>query len=287
MQASLFIGFVLLATKVLAGGFAGALERVWLFYAYQIDELNEPAQRTIGLNKKTGNEWWIECPGSMPNRRCNFSELLNFLGGCDKKDLFVSDEHGNPEDIKSKYPDPEQTAKKVYAHFLAQAKPKVPDWQGYRMIYQGTENYNDNIEKIGGAVEKAAKAGGNTEDNIKLFQRFAQTTAQIKTARVGDHGPYLIDAAETRLKPLGIDVVKESVGSLGHNPADPSKVWKTVDWEQTMARAVAGGEYSELEISVVTDHMREDFYLEEQQAREHRAVIQSFEIVENKANGCL
>ncbi|UKZ68123.1 uncharacterized protein TrAtP1_009159 [Trichoderma atroviride] len=201
--------------------------------------------------------------------------------------MFASDEHGTLEDINSTDPDPEETAKKVYAHFLSQPKPKVPDWPGYRMIYQGNENYNASIDKVGKVVEKAAKAGKNTGDNKKLFQRFAQTTTQIKTARVGDHGPYLIDAAEKRLNPLGIDVVKDSVGSLGHNPADPSKAWQTVDWEQTMSGAIAGGEYSELEISVVTDHVREDFYSKEKTARDHRVVMQSFEIAENKANGCI
>ncbi|KAL6689753.1 hypothetical protein J3F84DRAFT_391362 [Trichoderma pleuroticola] len=247
----------------------------------------DPVAHKCRINTKTKQEWWVTCEGSMPNKRCNFSDLLNFLGGCGKKDLFCADQHGVLQDIKSTDPDPEETAKKVYAHFLAQKKPKVPDWPGYRIIDQGPDDYNQSIDKVGDVVEKAAKAGKNTGDNKKLFERFAQTTAQIKTARVGDHGPYLIAAAENRLKPLGIDVVKERVGSSGHNPADPSKTWETVDWEQTMAGAIAGGEYSELEIMAITDKTREDFYSADDTARDHRTVIQSYEIVENKVNGCI
>ncbi|KAL7783619.1 hypothetical protein V8C37DRAFT_396920 [Trichoderma ceciliae] len=61
MQARPFIGFLLLATKVLAGGFAGALDRVWLFYAYQMDELNDPAQRTLGRKCKSWDPSTKKC----------------------------------------------------------------------------------------------------------------------------------------------------------------------------------------------------------------------------------
>ncbi|KAL7912395.1 hypothetical protein GGI35DRAFT_467542 [Trichoderma velutinum] len=257
MHASLFIGFLLFATKVLAGGYAGALERVWLFYDYQIDGPNDPAQQTLGRKCMS----WDDAAKCRINTKTK-QECID--------------------------PDPEETAKKVYAHFLAQKKHKVPDWPGYRIIDQDSDDYNQSIDRGEDVVEKAAKAGKSMGDNKKLFERFAQTTSQIKTARVGDHGPYLINAAEKRLKPLGIDVVKENVGSSGHNPADPSKTWETVDWKRTMAGAIAGGEYSEQEIMAITDKMREDFYSDDDRTpRDHRTVIQSYEIVENKVNGCI
>ncbi|KAH0498489.1 hypothetical protein TgHK011_005742 [Trichoderma gracile] len=274
MRLKHLVSVCLLIIKVLAGGFAGALDRVWLYYAYQIDGLNDPAQRTLGwkcrswddvakkcrIHKRTKQEWWVECKGSMHGRRCNFSELLNFLGGSSSKDLFASDEHGRLLDSQTTNPDPEETAKRVYAYYLSQSKNRVFDWQGYRVIYQG--------------------------DNKRLFDRFVETTAQIKAARVGDHGPYLVAAMEQRLNPRGFRIEKEKV-RLGHNPADPSQVWETVDWEHTMAGVRVGGEHSELETLLMMDEIREDFYSKDSDAQRHRTVIQSFEMAELRVQRCI
>ncbi|KAL7813704.1 hypothetical protein V8C26DRAFT_436245 [Trichoderma gracile] len=183
----------------------------------------------------------------MHGRRCNFSELLNFLGGSSSKDLFASDEHGRLLDSQTTNPDPEETAKRVYAYYLSQSKNRVFDWQGYRVIYQGQEEYNHNIDMIGSAVEKAAKAGKNTGDNKRLFDRFVETTAQIKAARV----------------------------------------WETVDWEHTMAGVRVGGEHSELETLLMMDEIREDFYSKDRDAQRHRTVIQSFEMAELRVQRCI
>ena len=115
----------------------------------------------------------------------------------------------------------------MYAHFLAAPKPKVPDYQPYRILYRATSDYVGCINKVGNIVVKAGADGKDTGDNKKFFERFVGTTKQIETARVGDHGPWLINAAEKELNPQGINVKTESVGP-GHNPGDPSQSWKTV-----------------------------------------------------------
>ncbi|CAM1508946.1 Fc.00g026850.m01.CDS01 [Cosmosporella sp. VM-42] len=297
MLPKLLIGSLLFVTKVLAGGYAGALERVWLFYAYQIDGLNDASARTLGWKCKSwddaakqcrvkkGKEQWVQCKGSLPGpdgKRCTFSELLNCLGGAGLKDKLVADKDGNLLDLGNTNPDPEETAKRVYAHYLASPTGYVPDYQSHRILRTATGDYMDCINKVGDLVANAGAAGKNTGDNKKLFERFLETTTLIKTARVGDHGKWLIDAAEKDLNPQGIDVEKENVGS-GHNPADASKTWQTVDWEKTMSNR---GDRSELEMLLITGETREKFYDNDKKASDHRVVMQSFEIVENKARGC-
>ncbi|KAI1177578.1 hypothetical protein F4777DRAFT_198454 [Nemania sp. FL0916] len=301
MQTKFVVASLLfLVGNVLAGGYAGALERVWLFYAYQIDGLNDPADQTIGWKctswddqagkcrtDKNGKEKWVQCKGLIqPGRRCTFSQLLNFLGGASPKDQLMADSSGNLLPQTDTNPDPEQTAKKVYTHFLAQPKNKVPDWQPYRIIYKGDADYVDSINKVADVVAKASADGKNTAATKQLFERFSETTTQIKTARVGDHGPYLIAATEQKLNPKGITVVKEKVGT-GQNPVDASKVWETVDWEKTMEGPVTAKKYTEAEILKITDDTKEEFYNGDSTAQDHRVVIQSYDIAENKAKGCV
>ena len=261
--------------------------------------LDDPPSRTLGwkctswddgakkcrINSKTGKESWVECKGAMDGKRCTFSQLLNFIGGISANDQLVADNGGNVLGLKATDPDPQETAKRVYAHFLAAPKPKVPDYQPYRILYQATSDYVDCINKVGNIVVKAGADGKDTGKNEKLFERFAETTKQIETARVGDHGTCLINAAEKELNPQGIDVKTESVGP-GHNPGDPSQSWNTVNWEDTMAGAVDSGDFSQQEMLVIADKTREDFYAKDKIAADHRVVMQSFSLVEKMTQRC-
>lgn len=93
MQVKVFAGLFLLITSVLAGGYAGAIERVWLFYAYQIDGLNPQADQTIGYKclswddkaqkcRTKGNKnGWAMCKGNIgKDKRCSMAKLLNQIG---------------------------------------------------------------------------------------------------------------------------------------------------------------------------------------------------------------
>ncbi|KAI0542598.1 hypothetical protein GGR58DRAFT_452883 [Xylaria digitata] len=111
-------------------------------------------------------------------------------------------------------------------------------------------------------------------------------TTQIKTARVGDHGPYLINAAEDALREEGIHVEKESIDP-GRSPIDHMSTWKTVDWEKTMSQAVSSGSLSEDDVKKITGKMRAQFYKDDGTARDHRSVIRAFKTSESKAKGCL
>ncbi|KAJ8130533.1 hypothetical protein O1611_g3095 [Lasiodiplodia mahajangana] len=300
MQTKLFVSLLFfLVTKVLAGGYQGALERVWLFYAYQIDGLNDPAQQTLGWKcdswddvmmrcrpGKKGRSGWSMCKGTLPGKRCTFSQLTNFLGGTGRDDPFVTDSKGNTLPLTDTNPDPEETAKKVLTHYLAQPKHKVPDWQGYRFILNGEKQYVRSIRQVGNLVAKAGSEGKNTGANKALFEMFAATTTQIKNARIGDTGPYLVTRAENELNPRGITVYTESIGP-GHSPADPTRIWKTVDWEKTMSQAVASGKFTKGQIMQITGAVRSEYYNTNTNANEHRIVIKAFKTSETKAKGCL
>lgn len=293
MKLLLSILFLPIAT-VLAGGYAGALERVWLFYAYQIDGLNDESSRTMGwkctswddkkleCRTKKGKVQWVKCVGTLPDRRCTFSQFLNHVGGCTNKDQLVADKDGNLLDLKDTNPDPEQTAKNVYEH-LVKTKGRVGDYQTYRVLKTGTGDYVAGINDIGAVVEKALADGKKTSENEFMFKRFSECTSLIKDARVGDHGKYLIEGAEEKLKAYDITVKTEKVGS-GHNPIDSSDKWETVDWEETMLDAVKGGK-SMSDVEEIVNEVKKKFY-EDTTAEEHRVVIESYSNIEAKMSGC-
>ncbi|KAF3054754.1 hypothetical protein CFAM422_013263 [Trichoderma lentiforme] len=324
MQVKILAGFFLLIASVLAGGYAGALERVWLFYAYQIDGLNDKSLQTLGYRclkwdhaqkkcvKKGKNDLWKACEGKIgPDKRCSMTALLNHLGRVGPNDQLVADSAGKPLPLDTADPDPQKTAENLYKHYSDPAfkYPGVKDYEPYRVLKDGTEDYVSAIEKISDVVAKtsvevrlkAALAGKPLEDATKkLFSRFEETNRLIKTARIGDHGPYLIAAAENYLKPHGIDVQIEILDPPV-NPVDGTKNWKTVDWEKTIDMAVEAGKGTREQMEKLMDDAKKDFYdapvdgrtetEQEKKAREkalkHRTVITAFTNAHNKAVGCI
>ncbi|KAI1345813.1 hypothetical protein F5Y01DRAFT_308775 [Xylaria sp. FL0043] len=273
----------LLVTKVLAGGYQGALERVWLFYAYQIDGLNDPSKQTLGfkclswgsvMNEckpgRNGRSGWTMCKGTLPGKRYTFSQLTNFIGGTGRDEPFMADSKGNTLPLTDGHPDPEETAKRLLTYYLAQPKHKVPDYQGYKFLKGGDTEYVRTIRRIG---------------NV-LFEMFASTTTQIKNARIGDTGHFLVTRAENKLNPRGITVYTESI-SPGHSPADPTRVWTTADWEKTMSQAVASGKFTKGQVMQITAEVGTEYYREIREANNLRVVLKAFKTAETKAKGCL
>jgi hypothetical protein len=312
MQIKVFAGFFMLITSVLAGGYAGALERVWLFYAYQIDGLNIKDHRTIGYKclawddvakkcRETGKRHgWGMCRGTIgPEKRCNINKFLNQLGRISNTDKIV-------EDADTPDPDPRSTAENLYKHYSDASKfknPGVLDWHPYRILKDAGADYLDAVEKISDVVAKTsaelrAKAGGKPldKDTEKLFQRFEECTRLIETARIGDHGPYLIDAAEKYLKPRGIEVKKETLDPPV-NPVDSTRKWETVDWEKTVDEAVKAGKGTKEQLKDLMEETKKAFYgspakdsprtKDQDVANDHRVTIEAYTNALNKAVGCL
>ncbi|QYT01307.1 hypothetical protein H0G86_008351 [Trichoderma simmonsii] len=325
MQVKILAGFFLLITSVLAGGYGGALERVWLFYAYQIDGLNDKSIQTLGYYcvkydraqqkclKQGKHDLWKACKGRIgPGKRCNMNALLNQLGRVGTNDQLVADSAGKPLPQDTTDPDPQKTAENFYKYQENPAvfkSPGVKNWAPYQILKDGTADYMSAIDEISDVVAKtsvevrlkAALAGKPLDDATeKLFSRFEETSRLIKTARIGDHGPYLIAAAEKYLKPRGIDVEREILDPPV-NPVDSTRNWETVDWEKTIAAAVEAGKGTREQMEKLMDDAKKSFYdapanghtetEAEQRARkqavEHRAAITAFTNAHNKAAGCI
>ncbi|KAH6892882.1 hypothetical protein B0T10DRAFT_527466 [Thelonectria olida] len=256
MQLRLILSLLFLPiTAVLAGGYADALERVWLYYAYPIDGLNDEADRTLGWKCKG----WDPTNKNAEKTRKNEEQcdLLNTLGGASPQDKLAADKDGTLLGSEDTNPDPEETAKNVYAHYLKAKNPKVPDYLPYRFTKNGVTDYVTCINKV-----------GYNEDNKWLFDRFNECTELIKTARVGDHGKWLIADAEDKLHSNGIAVQREPVGP-GHSPIDSA-----VKWERTME-----------ELQTITQGVKDKFYASGK-ALDHRTVIRAYESVDTKVKGC-
>ncbi|KAI0190107.1 hypothetical protein F4808DRAFT_453918 [Astrocystis sublimbata] len=258
---------------------------VWLFYAYQIDGLNGPAQQTLGWKCISWDDKTMKCNPGKKGRSGWTIQLTNFLGGTDRNDALMVDSKGNTLPLTATNPDPEETAKRVLNHYLESPRGSLPDYQGFKFVLHGDEFYVRNIRKIANVVAKSGSEGKNIGDHKVLFEGFATATTQIKNARIGDHSPFILKGAEERLNPRGITVHTESIGP-GHSPADPKRIWKTVDWEKTMSEAVASGKFTKGQIMQVTADVRYEYY-KDFDARRHRAVIKAFSASERKAKGCL
>lgn len=212
---------------------------------------------------------------------------------------------GKPLPLETTDPDPEKTAENLYKHFSDGSvfkSPGVKDWPAYRILKDGASSYADAVEKVSDVVTKTstklrAEAGGKALDPAteKLFTRFEECNRMIKTARIGDHGRFLIDAAETYLKPHGIDV-KIEILDPSVNPVDSTRNWSTVDWEATVDEAVKAGKGTKEQLEDLMEKAKRDFYgpladgssstPDQRIAEEHRVAIEAYTNAQNKLAGC-
>ncbi|KAL6415838.1 hypothetical protein AUP68_00041 [Ilyonectria robusta] len=240
MRTSFFLALAFIITRVWAGGYQGALERLMLFYAFEIDELNDPAQRTIGFtcvrwrNGECENDIWRECrPKPITGRsRCNFNDLQVFLGklDTDKPELV----HGADQNTKT--PDIVETAKNVYEQYVVKQEKPVYNFPTYKAVKGADGNFNKYIKHLAQTV--AQTSSRQTAANKVLFDNFKTSLNQVKIVRAGDHGAHLIDAAEKELGiPNDMEIKKEA---LGINPIDGNTMY-TLDWKATILAAEANG----------------------------------------------
>lgn len=150
MRFYLIATLTYLTSFVYAGGFHGCLERVWLYQAYLIDELNDEADRTIGFRCKKWddkskpqlctNDEWEACKPQRGSGRCNFDQLMVHLGRAPQlKDWDRRDGNGKLN--------VEETAKRCNELFSNKNQP-VKNFPGFKAIKGGTEEFNDYIKKL-------------------------------------------------------------------------------------------------------------------------------------------
>ncbi|GAP90719.1 hypothetical protein SAMD00023353_5200500 [Rosellinia necatrix] len=292
----LLFSLFLLTTKVLAGGYSGALEQVWLFYAYQIDGLNDPADRKLGWKCQTWDETtnpqkckippgWMQCRGSLPNNRCRFDQLLNqFGGGIRRDEKLMVDSSGRTLPLEALNPDPERTATMVYRRLVQANAGKVPDVPGYRYQLQGSEKYISSISAVSNVVVDTFNRGKQTPANKYLFEMFAKASEQVRISRVGDQGRYLIQTVQNTLNMYGITVATQPVGS-GRSPVNPTMSWNTVDWQKTTSNALAA-KIPAARVQTAIAAARQAV-MSDQNLRKHTAAITAFMTAERRSAGCI
>ncbi|KAK3338133.1 hypothetical protein B0H65DRAFT_434405 [Neurospora tetraspora] len=221
MRVPLFLTLSYLIVAVWAGGYAGCLERIWLYQAYLIDELNDEADRTVGYKCKKwdysshvckNNEWEACNPKRKGETRCQFGDLVVSTGKTDgkKTDWEVKNADGKTMNV-------EETAKQCLSRYTDKTKYKnaygsVFNFPGHTALKGAGEEFNDYIKKLGDAVTKTAQSK-KTAANKNRFDDFDAITEKILTARAGDHGKFAVPAAE---KELGASNVETKLRASGN-----------------------------------------------------------------------
>lgn len=203
MKVFIFLALSCLSTAVWAGGYQGCLERLLLFQAYEIDELNDDKDRTIGFKCTKWNEEKKVCDGAyQPCRsarkgatRCNYDELIVHLGKAHvRKGWSVLDGDGKL--------DVDKTALATFKLYESRPKPPsaplVPNFPPFVAMAGDTHEWNDYITKLGQKVNDTFKTK-KTKDNEHLWQAFDSTSDKVRIARAADHGPHLYKAAHDKL----------------------------------------------------------------------------------------
>ncbi|KAK2743575.1 hypothetical protein FQN55_007173 [Onygenales sp. PD_40] len=285
MRSSFLLTLAFLAVNVFAGGYQGCLERVLLYYAYQIDELNDEKDQTLGSScdkwdskDKTciGDEWTTCAKKYNKNKRCNFNQLMASLGKARPNDKLVGPKGA---DQNTKTPDIEETAKVLHKHYTSTVKNGiVPNYPAYKFLKGADGDYNAYIEKVGKVVNEGAKH--RTPDNKELWDKFDDALEKLRVARVGDHGKFLIEAADAKLGSK-MEIKRQN---LGNNPVDPSEKWETVDWAATEDAAKKKGvaDYESL-IKGFKDEFYDKSTPAGRKADDHLVVMKSFKLVEDQA----
>jgi hypothetical protein len=145
MKSTVLFLVAYLATCIFAGGLPGGFERVWIFYAYQIDLLNPAASRTIAPN----------CSGKGPGGSCYFTELMEVVEGV-PKGTFSNDPASEylPDNPKNLSPDPGSTARYIFNQGWAET-----DLQAQNFMKGGDKRYILMIQNV-------AKVIGDARNNL-------------------------------------------------------------------------------------------------------------------------
>lgn len=150
MIATVLLELVPFITSVWAGGYQGVLERVLLYYAYEIEDLNPEAYRKLGFACKGEFDTTTkQCPGGWEKTesrgpRATITELVAPLSRLNPRSMkpIGRNSGGNPVPFADGVDglDAEKTAKYLYPEILKATKSKrhpngkIPNTPPYKMV---------------------------------------------------------------------------------------------------------------------------------------------------------
>ncbi|KAL6890022.1 hypothetical protein GGI43DRAFT_416207 [Trichoderma evansii] len=286
MRILFFLAIAYFSAIAWAGGYAGCLERVMFFQAYEIDGLL-PTGQTIGykcvkwdFNKKNcKNNQWVACEGDSPGQRCTFKKLISQ----------IDPKAPNPENWPV-YTNHELDAKKTALNCLKEykAREKIPNIYPSDIMLLGNRDYKAGVTELGKRVDDRWKAMDRDakEANRPAFTAFDNNIDEIIRARRGDTGVRMYNKAVAELEQL--ENVTLKVEDLGDNPdpdeTDPKKKrWKEVKWVETQQIAVEHG--IEDGANKVKQWVR-NYILTDPFEKPHRIMIKGFKAIVDGRNLC-
>lgn len=296
MRVPLFLTLSYLIVAVWAGGYAGCLERIWLYQAYVIDNHTDVADKTVGYkcrkwdhaNHNCKNDAWEACkPRKQNGKRCEFGDLMVHLGKTDgKSDNWEVKDADNNMDV-------EETAKKCLSRYTDKtlypgAHGSVFNFPGYVALKGAGREYNDYIVRLGNTVVRTAQTK-KTADNQHEFDKFDALTEMILTARAGDHGKYAVPAAE---KELGAsNVVRNDLGPDPLSTREPPEHWYSVNWEATKLKASSDPDLSKkvsaYHSKMYDENAKDSKVRDEKTAYEHSQVVNTYKQVRAELATCI
>lgn len=272
MRTSFLLAFTLLITSTWAArkcNYRHALERVWVWDAYQIDLLNPESDRTLGFICATYDEKKKECPagdsfkpckGTGKGGSCTFGELMLQFGKFH---------------MKNDSPPPGSSVEDT-AKLLCKQK-RDGGFKVYKFIKDAPSDYNRALIHIGEVIKKS-REDGETPDKKKHFDRMEFAVDEIKIARVADHDQHVIEAAEKELTDkYGMKV---ETGSFSDDPylQTPRRF---VDWP----KMVYNGESKFDDPLHMISEFRRVYYGSSKIAREHLTVMKTHKTVTAMTRG--
>jgi hypothetical protein len=278
---------------VFAGGYQGALERVLLYYAYQIDGLNSADVQRLGWKcmkwstaERDCMDWrrYENCD-SGPGGRCNFNQFVRNMGyGYEGSRNIVPGSDPNARTL-----DIDRAAANYYHEVVTNTNHhKVMNYAPNRVMKFTTLEYQPFLDELGDLVQHTANSK-KTKTNAWMFDEFTKTVQKINEARAGDHGPYAIREAKAKLGAQW--VVTRNVGlnpALNPDFADVAwqesakEVWSEVNWVDTQNKMEKAG-IKDAAQKITT--ARNAIY-GPTVAREHLEVMERFREIERKVTSC-
>ena len=299
MRLTLFLSVALLALGVTGKGWRVAYEKMFLWYAYQIDQLNLEDQQTIGVRCAKWDKPKNACADVDPKYEpCKVVKttgydkvtktpikttwpcqtVTEFLSHIDAKSLSpgrfrISGGPANPT------PDIEDAATQLH-------KEKWDDtrYHPWRVLKDGGESFNVMIERVGDIIvkTKASLPAAEYERHKLLFDRATEGLNLIGYYRRVDHMRYLGPALKAKIP--GITV--EAPVVPGKKAYDVKTKSDTIDFldfnrEETIRKSV--GTIPDIEARM--DEFYKEYYSTDKDAKDHQIVMESFEGIKNRISG--
>ncbi|KAH8667648.1 hypothetical protein BGZ60DRAFT_528938 [Tricladium varicosporioides] len=200
MRIVIYLLIVWLSAFAEAGGLSNAYERLWIWYAYQID-------RTIGSG--------LIVPGCA-GKDCTFTEVMSSLDNADWSATPWLENEGN------KTPDIEETAKFIFENSWTN---NIRPWR----IFAAAQGYPDMLEKVGTYLGQI-KILASPEKRATVA--FADNAASIALAQA-------LASRKVEYSDFFMRALREEFGSAVKVKTVPNSIGEVYDLQATVEATVA------------------------------------------------